>query len=415
MKELPMKAICEPNIRIANDNDLDNWVKMRKRLWPDSSYDELKEVQHLFQAQKFAVFFAEYGNDQVGFVEVALRPYVNGCDTSPVAFVEGIWVHENFQKLGIGRSLIKAAEEWAISLAVKELASDTRIESIDSIYAHNSWGFKETERVVYFKKTLDRADRVKMENLAGGRDAITRIGNKVHRPAGPWSQQVQQLLQHIRRKGFDKAPEPFGFDDQGREIVSYLQGDVPNYPLSLDVTSPEALTTSAKLLRDYHDATEDFLATVVHQPELWQLPPRSPWEVICHGDFAPYNIVFRGSQAVGIIDFDTAHPGPRSWDIAYALYRWSPFTSPNNKDGFGNITDQIRRATMFCDAYGFSDRKILVPLMIERLQALVAFMIGEASKENPTHKTNIQDGHHLLYRSDIEYIEKYRAEIENGL
>ena len=83
-----------------------------------------------------------------------MRPYVNGCDTSPVAFVEGIWVRENYQKQGVGRLLIAKAEDWAYSLSAKELASDTRIESDHSIHAHKSWGFVETERVVYFKKKL---------------------------------------------------------------------------------------------------------------------------------------------------------------------------------------------------------------------------------------------------------------------
>jgi len=74
-----------------------------------------------------------------------------------------------------------------------------------------------------------------------------------------------------------------------------------------------------------------------------------------------------GEQAIGIIDFDVSHPGPRSWDIAYALYRWAPFTNPNNKDGFGSIYDQIKRARLFCEAYGLAKkhRRGMARLMIE--------------------------------------------------
>ena len=141
-------------IRRAGQKELPQWVSMRKQLWPHASFDELKEIEHLFKADNFACFLAESDASVVGFIELALRPYVNGCSTSPVAFIEGIWVNDKLQKQGIGRLLVKKAEEWASSLSLKELASDTRIESEHSIHAHKSWGFQETERIVYFKKDL---------------------------------------------------------------------------------------------------------------------------------------------------------------------------------------------------------------------------------------------------------------------
>ncbi len=142
------------SIRKATEADFPEWLRMRKALWPEASYDELRDQKHLFEADNFSCFLAESNSKIVGFVELSLRPYVNGCDTSPVAFIEGIWVDENCQKNGIGRKLVEAAEAWAKSLSLKELASDTRIESHHSIHAHNRWGFEETERVVYFRKGL---------------------------------------------------------------------------------------------------------------------------------------------------------------------------------------------------------------------------------------------------------------------
>ncbi len=256
-----------------------------------------------------------------------------------------------------------------------------------------------------------------MEKLIGGREEITRIGDRVHRPAGRWSNQVQLFLHHIHQNGFDKAPKPFGFDDQGREVVSYLQGEVINYPLTSSIASLEALTSSAGLLREYHDASVGFFANPNHRPELWQLPSRLPCEVICHGDFAPYNVVFKGAAAVGIIDFDTAHPAPRSWDIAYALYRWAPFTHPSNKDGFGSISDQIERAKKFCDAYGFPNehRVSLSSLIIERLNALVNFILEGAKMDDPTSNKSIRNGHKLLYLRDIEYLDKNSKKIDESL
>jgi len=141
-------------IRQALESDYNDWISMRKKLWPKSSFDELKDLMHLKEAKEFVCYFAEIEGNLAGFVEVALRPYVNGCSFSPVAFIEGIWVNETFQKQGIGQALVVKAEEWARAQGIKELASDTRIESEHSIHAHKTWGFTETERVVYFRKNL---------------------------------------------------------------------------------------------------------------------------------------------------------------------------------------------------------------------------------------------------------------------
>ncbi len=163
-------------------------------------------------------------------------------------------------------------------------------------------------------------------------------------------------------------PEPLGTDSQGREIISYIKGDVCNYPLSGAAVSETALVSAAKLLRDYHDASQSFLTSSCKTAS-WQLPKQEPMEVLCHGDVAPYNVVLKGSQAVGIIDFDTVHPGPRVWDLAYALYHWCPFTNPKNQDGFGTIDEQITRALLFCNEYGLPEqgRKKLALAMIKRL------------------------------------------------
>ncbi len=149
-----MSDLEKLTIREAMEKDFPRWILMRKKLWPTSSYDELKDVDHLYKSEKFTCFIAEIESTLIGFMELSIRPYVNGCDSSPVAFIEGIWVDEKWQKRGIGNLFVKKAEEWARNLAIRELASDTRIESLASIHAHNTWGFVETERVVYFKKDL---------------------------------------------------------------------------------------------------------------------------------------------------------------------------------------------------------------------------------------------------------------------
>jgi aminoglycoside phosphotransferase (APT) family kinase protein len=146
-------------------------------------------------------------------------------------------------------------------------------------------------------------------------------------------------------------------------------------------------------------------------------PAREPCEVICHGDFAPYNCVFFGDQTVGVIDFDGAHPGPRLWDVAYAVYRFAPVTSPDNRDGFGNSSGQFRRARLFCDVYGLasSDRANLAEMMMHRLENLIAFMYSEARKGNTYRQKNIDDGHATLYRKDVEHIAEHSDRIVTSL
>lgn len=246
---------------------------------------------------------------------------------------------------------------------------------------------------------------------------IEFLNNEIHRESGYWTKQVHQFLHFLRKRGFAQAPEPLGFDEQGREIVSFVKGQTCDYPLSEDIASLEALVSVAKLLRRYHDVSQSFLNEITASNQVWMFPCRDPQEVICHSDFAPYNICFEGKQAVGIIDFDTAHPGPRAWDIVYALYRFAPFSNPKNMESFGGIADQILRAYLFCNAYGLNEenRIGLVDLMLERLQALLSFLMQSAREENKKYALNVQEGHHLTYLADIEYITLHKLRIENGL
>jgi Ser/Thr protein kinase RdoA (MazF antagonist) len=241
---------------------------------------------------------------------------------------------------------------------------------------------------------------------------VVCLNNEVHRPVGPWTQQVHKLLHSLRAQGFCAAPEPLGFDEQGREMVSFLKGETSHIP----PTSLKALISAAKLLRAYHDASQNFLDDSVSQ-QGWMLPCKNPQEVMCHGDFAPYNVVFDGEQAVGIIDFDTAHPGPRAWDMAYALYRFAPFTNPHNEEGFGNIEDQILRGRLFCNAYELAEdkRRGIANLMIERLQELVDFMMKSAQEGNKKFMLTVQESHHLKYLADMDYIQMHKRRIEKGL
>ena len=105
---------------------------------------------------------------------------------------------------------------------------------------------------------------------------IERIGDEMHRPAGPWSKQVHVFLNFLRNNGFTQAPQALGFDEKGREILTFVKGQTNE-----NINSLESLISSAKLLRSYHDASQKFL----NEPgssHSWMFPSRDPQEVICH-------------------------------------------------------------------------------------------------------------------------------------
>ena len=140
---------------------------------------------------------------------------------------------------------------------------------------------------------------------------------------------MHALLAHLRAAGLDWVPEPrMAPIARGRAAVSWLEGEVPAYPMPDWVWAPAVLERAARMLRELHDATAGF----ARAGRSWALPAREPAEVICHNDFAPYNLVFRDGLPVGAIDFEAAAPGPRAWDLAYLAYRLVPLAAPSNPD-----------------------------------------------------------------------------------
>ena len=242
-----------------------------------------------------------------------------------------------------------------------------------------------------------------------------RQGNLIVRPARPWTPGVHALLAALHRNGFEAAPLPDGYDELW-ERVTYLPGDTGDFDNCTDMRSEKALRSAASLLRRYHDCSALFAGNL-EADHLWQLPARPPCEVICHGDFAPYNVVLNDGEAIGIIDFETAHPASRCWDLAYAIYRWAPLSSSAAIEELGRPADQIRRARIFVDAYGLpvAERPCLPDITVERLEALLSFMQHEAARGIERYRRNLRDGHDRVYREDIAYITKWSADIAAGL
>jgi thiamine kinase-like enzyme len=239
--------------------------------------------------------------------------------------------------------------------------------------------------------------------LIGGRlGKIHKIDNKVVRPANKWTKTVHEFLNFINEKGADFVPIPYGVKN-GMEIVSFLEGQVYHEPLPEIFGEESMIISAAELLAKFHGYSAQYLPSITEKCT-WMLPSKQPTEIICHGDFAPYNTVIVNHKASAIIDFDTLHPGSKLWDVAYAVYRWVPFVNEAEE----NFGENMKKVRLFLDAYGLDkkSRAYLIPVLIERLQSLMAFMQSEAELGNIDFQKNIEAGHMRKYRDDIAYLKK---------
>ena len=251
--------------------------------------------------------------------------------------------------------------------------------------------------------------------LAGGNEnVVVRRGETVRRPGHSWTPAVQALLHHLADVGFAGAPQALGIDERGREIQTFIPGHVGNHPLEPAMTTESALQSAAELLRAYHEA-----ATIQPGwdtlPWHWHHPKRHRWEVICHGDVAPYNTVYDGSQATALIDFDHAGPGPRLWDIAYAAYRFVPLAADSNLAGFGFAADVDRfgRLRTFLNAYGPSDRTGLIALVIERVEILRDDILARATAGDPSVDRHLEEDHVGSYNADLGWLRAHQRQLDN--
>jgi len=194
----------------------------------------------------------------------------------------------------------------------------------------------------------------------GVTQGIVRIGDTVRRPLRPFSLTVQAYLAHLRDAGFTGAPLPLGVDEQGREVLSFVPGDVPRNPLPPQTAGDEVLIALARLIRALHEASAG-----------WVPPPGAVWggtpasagpvagqpELVSHRDYYPGNVVFRGGLPAALIDFDLAMPTTRLYEIANALWYWAPLRDPRDRSPAFTDADIPHRVAVFADAYGMTARQ----------------------------------------------------------
>jgi aminoglycoside 6'-N-acetyltransferase I len=144
-------------VRPARPADASEWARLRTALWPESPDDHPPEIAAYFEdPPTWAVcLLAEEPDGRIaGFAEMGLRNYAEGCATSPVGYLEGIWVEPDRRDSGVGRALVEAGAGWARSLGCRELASDRALDNEASGVFHTALGFDEVIRIVCYKKEL---------------------------------------------------------------------------------------------------------------------------------------------------------------------------------------------------------------------------------------------------------------------
>lgn len=146
-------------VRRAAPPDVPQWAAMRAQLWPDETPEHHAEdlAEAYLDGDPDMVAFVAEGADGrlLGFIEAGLRhDYVDGCETSPVAFAEGLFILPEARGTGVGRALVEAVAAWGSDRGCTELASNALLENTASHAFHEAVGFTETERVVFFRRML---------------------------------------------------------------------------------------------------------------------------------------------------------------------------------------------------------------------------------------------------------------------
>ncbi|HEX8735696.1 MAG TPA: aminoglycoside 6'-N-acetyltransferase [Pyrinomonadaceae bacterium] len=144
-------------VRVLEERDLQEWLRLRKLLWDGvSEAEHREEMLDIFdhtETQLVLVSETEKGN-LVGFLEASIRPFVEDCVTDHVGYLEGWFVEPEYRQHGVGRELVRNAEKWARGKGCVEMASDSEIGNDLSVKAHSKLGYTETSRLIHWRKEL---------------------------------------------------------------------------------------------------------------------------------------------------------------------------------------------------------------------------------------------------------------------
>jgi len=205
------------------------------------------------------------------------------------------------------------------------------------------------------------------KSASGMINKVIRIGDTIRRPTNRWTPAVHSLLRHLEKAGLSEIPQVLGLDEDGREILTFLPGEVAYRPWPEILHGENGLTQIGTFIRRYHEAIKDFVPPENiewHVPDLdWQ-----PGQIIRHGDLGPWNTLWSDGQLSGVIDWDFAEPGEPLDDVAQFAWHGVPLRGNAvwRKVGFKDAPDVKTRLLALCTSYGANPVEVIDSLL--RLQ-----------------------------------------------
>lgn len=249
------------------------------------------------------------------------------------------------------------------------------------------------------------------ETVLDGGDVsvVVRVGDTVRRPTGEHSPAVHALLRHFETVGFGGAPRFLGIDEQGREILSFVEGDAALAPVP---ARDDVLVELGRLLRRVHEAVATFTPPADAK---WFSGGEGP--LICHRDLFPPNVILRGGLPVALIDWDLAGPAEPLDDVVSAASHWAPLRTDAEKWGLPPDR-QPERVRIICDAYGLpvEDRARFVEKAIaarRRGYELHRRLGGDERRPGWREMWDAGSGETIL--DNLRLVEELRPELEAAL
>lgn len=221
---------------------------------------------------------------------------------------------------------------------------------------------------------MTTGDEVVLHGGVANAGAVTRQGDHVLRPSNAHTDTIHRFLRHLDRVGFAGASVPVGVDDDGRERLHFVEGDVPLVPFPAWVQSDEALASIARLMRRFHDASVTYVPT---PHDSWSdemadpLPDGAADTVIGHNDVCLENVVFRDGEAVALLDFDFAAPTRPIFDLAAMARMCVPVDDDSCVRLGWSDADRPGRLRVVADAYGLDaeGRTVLLACLDDSIAA----------------------------------------------
>jgi hypothetical protein len=251
------------------------------------------------------------------------------------------------------------------------------------------------------------------EPLDGGFvNRVVRVGATVRRSSGPWTPAVHALLRHLEAVGFSEAPRVLGMDEEGREILGFIEGETigwTDWPPVM--TRSDGLRQLGSLLRRYHDAVRGFRPP---DDAVWRNPlAPSTGELVRHGDFVPFNTVWRDDRVVGVIDWDFAQPGAAISDLSHLAWYAVPLSADWRVEeyGFANGIDRAERLRVLCAAYGEYSPVDVVDEAVELIAGERTQTAELAERRLAPWTTFVADGSLAGFDAEVEWIRANRAEL----